>query len=85
MVSAIAEKTGFSKKDCEFMLNAFMETVGQQLQAGNEVQLTGFGTFEVRTRAERNALNPRTKEPITVPETKIPAFKAGKALKDMLA
>ena len=85
MVSAIAEKTGFSKKDCEIMLNAFMETVGQQLQAGNEVQLTGFGTFEVRTRAEHNALNPRTKEPITVPETKIPAFKAGKALKDMLA
>ena len=84
MISAIAEKTGFSKKDCEVMLNAFVETVGQQLKAGQDVQLTGFGTFEVRTRAERNALNPRTKEPIIVPETKIPAFKAGKALKDML-
>ena len=84
MISAIAEKTGFSKKDCETMLNAFIDTVGAQLKAGQDVQLTGFGTFEVRTRAERNALNPRTKEPILVPETKIPAFKAGKALKDML-
>lgn len=85
LVAAIAEKTGLSKKDSDAVLSAFIETVGEQLKAGQSVQLTGFGTFEVRERAERKALNPRTKEPITVAASKTPAFKAGKALKDILA
>lgn len=85
LITAIAEKSGLSKKDSEAALAAFIETVEEQLKAGQSVQLTGFGTFEVRERAERKALNPRTKEPITVPATKTPAFKAGKALKDVIA
>ena len=85
LVAAIAEKAGLSKKDSEAALTAFIATVTEQLKAGESVQLTGFGTFEVRERAERKALNPRTKEPITVPATKTPAFKAGKALKDTIA
>ncbi|MBE6671925.1 MAG: HU family DNA-binding protein [Ruminococcaceae bacterium] len=85
LVAAIAEKAGLSKKDSEAALNAFIATVEETLKAGEAVQLTGFGTFEVRERAERQALNPRTKEPITVAATKVPAFKAGKGLKDIIA
>ena len=85
LVAAIAEKAGLSKKDSEAALNAFIATVEEALKAGEAVQLTGFGTFEVRERAERQALNPRTKEPITVAATKVPAFKAGKGLKDIIA
>ena len=85
LIAAIAEKSGLSKKDSEAALAAFIATVEEQLKAGQSVQLTGFGTFEVRERAERKALNPRTKEPITVPASKTPAFKAGKALKDVIA
>jgi DNA-binding protein HU-beta len=85
LIAAIAEKTGLTKKDSEAALAAFISTVEEQLKAGESVQLTGFGTFEVRERAERQALNPRTKEPVTVPATKAPAFKAGKALKDSIA
>lgn len=85
LIAAIAEKAGLSKKDSEAALNAFISTVEDALKAGESVQLTGFGTFEVRERAERQALNPRTKEPITVAATKVPAFKAGKGLKDIIA
>lgn len=85
LIAAIAEKAGLSKKDSEAALNAFISTVEDALKAGETVQLTGFGTFEVRERAERQALNPRTKEPITVAATKVPAFKAGKGLKDIIA
>lgn len=84
LIAAIAEKTGLAKKDCEAALSAFIDTVEEELKSGNPVQLPGFGTFEVRTRAERKALNPRTKEPIVVPAGKTPAFKAGKALKDLI-
>ena len=85
LIAAIAEKAGLSKKDSEAALNAFIATVEETLKAGESVQLTGFGTFEVRERAERQALNPRTKESITIPATKVPAFKAGKGLKDIIA
>ena len=85
LVAAIAEKTGLTIKDSTAALAAFISTVEEQLKAGESVQLPGFGTFEVRERAERKALNPRTKETITVPATKVPAFKAGKALKDIIA
>ena len=85
LIAAIAEKAGLSKKDSEAALNAFIATVEETLKGGDSVQLTGFGTFEVRERAERQALNPRTKESITIPATKVPAFKAGKGLKDIIA
>jgi len=82
LVSSIAEKGNLSKKDAEKALNAFMESVEEALGNGDKVQLVGFGTFEVRERAERKGRNPQTKEEITIPATKAPVFKVGKALKD---
>jgi len=82
LVAAIAEKTGLSKKDAEKALVATTDAITEALVAGDKVQLVGFGTFETRQRAEKQARNLRTNEPITVPASKIPAFKAGKGLKD---
>jgi len=85
LVSAIAEKTGLSKKDSEKALNAAVESITEALAAGDKIQLVGFGVFEVKTRAARTGRNPRTKETITIPASKAPLFKAGKALKDAVA
>ncbi|MCL2212485.1 MAG: HU family DNA-binding protein [Oscillospiraceae bacterium] len=85
LVAAIAEKASLTKKDAEAAVNAFVETVQSELKAGGTVQLTGFGTFEVRSRSARKGLNPRTKEPVNIPATKAPAFKAGKVFKDAIA
>lgn len=82
LVSAIAEKTGLSKKDSESALNSFVEIISEELENNEKVQLVGFGTFEVRERAARTGRNPQTKEEIQIPASKVPAFKAGKALKD---
>lgn len=82
LVTEIAEKSGLTKKDSEKALAAFIETVTDTLAKGEFIQLVGFGTFEVRERAERTGINPRTKEKIDIPATKVPAFKAGRALKD---
>ena len=82
LVSSIAEKAGLTKKDAEQAVTAFVETITEALKADDKVALVGFGTFEVRERSERTGLNPRTKEKITIPATKVPAFKAGKAFKD---
>lgn len=84
LVAAMAEKTGFSKKDTEAVLNAFTETVKETLKAGNKVQLVGFGTFEVTKREERVGRNPQTGEAMTIAASTTPKFKAGKALKDAL-
>lgn len=81
LVNAVAEK-GLSKKDAETAVKAVFEAVTDALAKGDKVQLVGFGTFEVRERAEREAHNPQTKEVIKVPATKVPAFKAGAALKN---
>jgi DNA-binding protein HU-beta len=85
LVAAIAEKAALSKKDAEKALTAFTEAVGGALQAGDKVQLVGFGTFEARKRAARTGKNPQTKAVINIPATTVPAFKAGKALKDLIA
>lgn len=85
LVSAIAEKTGLSKKDSEKALAAAVETVTEALKAGDKVQLVGFGTFEVKDRPAREGRNPRTGEPTQIAASKLPAFKAGKALKDAVA
>ena len=85
LVAAIAEQAGVSKKDAEKTLKAFTDVVADELKKGGKVQLVGFGTFEVRDRAEKTAINPRTKEQIKVPAKKVPAFKAGKALKDAVS
>ena len=82
LVSMIAAKSNLTKKDSESALNAFVETVQTALKNGEKIQLVGFGTFEVRKRAARTGINPRTKEEIKIPATKAPVFKAGKALKD---
>ena len=85
LVAAIAEKSDLSKKDAEAALNATLAVITAELEKGNDVQLTGFGTFSVKTRAPREGKNPRTGEMIDIPETKAPTFKAGKALKDAVA
>ena len=84
IIAAMAEKSGLSKKDSEKALGAFMDTVVDALKEGDKVALVGFGTFDVRERAARTGLNPRTKEPIEIAASKAPAFKAGKAFKDEL-
>ena len=82
LVSMIAAKSNLTKKDSESALNAFVETVQGALKKGEKIQLVGFGTFEVRARAARNGVNPRTKQSIKIPASKAPVFKAGKALKE---
>lgn len=82
LISAVAEKTQLSKKDSEKAINAVLDTITETLVKGDKVVLVGFGTFEVRQRAERMGRNPSTKEEIKIPASKAPAFKAGKGLKD---
>ena len=82
LVAAIAENAGLSKKDSEKALAAFVSVVTDELKKGEKVQLVGFGTFEVSTRPARTGRNPQTKQTITIPASKAPKFKAGKALKD---
>lgn len=85
LVNAVAEKAGLSKKDADKAVAAVFAAITDSLKKGDKVQLIGFGTFEVRKRAARTGLNPRTKETIKIAATKVPAFKAGKALKDVVA
>lgn len=80
-VAVVAEKTGFSKKDADKAVAAFIETVTESLVEGDKVQFVGFGTFEVRERPARTGRNPRTKQTIKIPASKAPAFKVGNALK----
>lgn len=82
LIAKVAENAGFSKKDAEKAINATVDAIAAALAAGDKVQLVGFGAFEVKTRAARTGRNPRTKETITIPASKSPIFKAGKALKD---
>ena len=85
LVTSIAEKTGLTKKDSEKALAAFVDTVTETLAKGDSIQLVGFGTFEVRERAERTGINPQTKQTIKIAASKNPVFKAGKALKDAVS
>lgn len=82
LVAAIAAKTQLSKADTDKAVKAFVDVVGDELAKGEKVQLAGFGTFEISERAERQGINPRTKETITIAASKSPRFKAMKALKD---
>ena len=84
LISAIAAKSGLSKKNSETALNAMIASVEDALVAGEKVVLVGFGTFEVKKRAERKGRNPQTKEEIIIPASKAPVFKAGKGLKDKI-
>ncbi|MGI5968370.1 MAG: HU family DNA-binding protein [Lachnospiraceae bacterium] len=82
LVAAIAEQTELSKKDAEKALKAFIDVVTDELKKGEKVQLVGFGTFEISERAAREGRNPLTGATMSIPASKAPKFKAGKALKD---
>ncbi len=82
IVDVVAEKTGMTKKDAGDVLEATLEAITEALQRSERVQLTGFGTFETRSRKERKGKNLQTGATITIPAATVPAFKAGKALKD---
>ncbi len=84
-VCAIAEKAGVSKKAAADFVNAYSEVVADTLAKGGKVQLIGFGTYEVRKRSARQARNPRTGATVKIAATKVPAFKAGAALKAKVA
>ena len=82
LIAAVAEKAEVSKKDTEAVLNATMEVIKEEVAAGSDVQLIGFGTFTVAERAEREGRNPATGETMKIVASKSPKFKAGKAFKD---
>ena len=82
LIAAVAEKTGLSKKDSEKAVVAAFDVITAALQAGDRVQLVGFGAFETKERPERIGRNPRTKEEIKIAASRAPVFKPGKALKD---
>ena len=84
LVAAIADKAEISKKDSEAALKAFTDVVAEELKKGEKIQLVGFGTFEVAERAARTGRNPQTGAEMTIPASKAPKFKAGKALKDAI-
>ena len=85
LINAVAAKTGLTKKDSEKAVSAVFGTIAETLKAGDKVSLVGFGTFDVKTRAAREGINPRTKEKIQIAASKLPSFKAGKALKDQVS
>ena len=82
LVAAVAERSGLTKKDAERVVSATFETITEELMKGEKVQISGFGIFEVKAREARVGRNPRTKEAIEIPASKVPAFKASKTLKD---
>ncbi len=84
LIAAMADKAGLSKKDTEKALAAFIDSVSEELKAGKKVQLVGFGTYEIRERAARTGINPRTGDQIKIAASKAPVFKAGKAFKDAI-
>ena len=85
LINVVAEKAGLSKKDTEKAVTALIDTITAELVAGEKVSLVGFGNFDVKTREARTGRNPKTKEEIQIPATRIPQFTAGKALKDAVA
>ena len=84
LIAAVADKAELSKKDAEKAVKAVIDSISEELKAGGKVQLVGFGTFEVSKREAREGRNPRTGATMSIKATKMPKFKAGKALKDMV-
>ena len=85
LIAAAAQSAGLTKKDTERVINAAIDALTASLAQGDKVQISGFGTFEVKDREARVGRNPHTKETIDIPATRVPAFKASKALKDTVA
>ena len=79
---AVAEKTGLSRRDTEQAISALLEIIQEQLVTGDKVQLLGFGSFEVRERPAHEGVRPGTREPMTMPASRVPVFKPGKTLRD---
>jgi DNA-binding protein HU-beta len=84
LITAVAEKSELSKKDADKAIDALVSTIYETLKAGDKVQVMGFGSFEVKERAARKGVNPSTGEPIDIPASKSPVFRAGKAFKDTI-
>lgn len=85
LISIVAESAGLTKKDTEKVVSGFLSAVTDALVSGDKVQIVGFGTFEVRDRKEREGRNPANGEPMIIPAGRVPAFKAGKSLKEAVA
>lgn len=85
LIAEVANKAGLSRKDAEKALGAVVETITEAVVKGDKVQLVGFGSFETKQREACTGRNPKTKETIEIPATRVPVFKAGKALKDAVA
>ena len=85
LIAAVAQSAGLTKKDTERVINAAVDMITASLVKGEKVQLSGFGTFEVKAREARIGRNPHTKEAIEIPATSVPTFKPSKALKDTVA
>ena len=85
LIAAAAEQSGMTQKDAERVINAALDSITAALVKGDRVALSGFGIFEVKTREARVGRNPKTKEAINIPATKVPAFKASKTLKDAVS
>ena len=85
LIAIAAENSGLSKKDAERVLNAAIDAITASLVKGEKVQISGFGSFETKDREARMGRNPHTKESIEIPATRVPGFKASKALKDAVA
>ena len=84
LVKELAEQTNMGQKDVKALVDGMLGSISSHIKQGNKVQLTGFGTFEVRERSARTGVKPGTTEKIEIPASKFPAFKAGKSLKDEL-
>ena len=85
LITIAAENSGLTKKDAERVINAAIDAITASLVKGDKVQISGFGSFEVKDREARMGRNPHTKESIEIPATRVPGFKASKALKDAVA
>ncbi len=85
LINLTAEHSGMTKKDTERCLNAAIDLITASLAKGEKVQLSGFGTFETKDRGARMGRNPHTNESVEIPATRVPSFKASKALKDNVA
>ena len=85
LIAVAAENAGMTKKDAERLLNAAIDAITVSLGKGEKVQLSGFGTFEIKEREARVGRNPHTRESMEIPATRVPTFKASKALKDIVA
>ncbi len=85
LVNAVAEKSGLTKKDSEKAVTAMLDGITGALAGGDSVSIVGFGTFEVKSRAARTGVNPRTKEPLQIEASQLPTFRAGKSLKEAVS